>query len=244
MADFNLEMAVQLGEFLKKKREERKVDLHKVGEATFISPVYLEALEKGEWDKLPGRTYASGYLKIYSRFLGLDPQEIVTLFNQAYGESREKEQVVLLPEKASGRQKKSLLRILLVTFAVLLALFIVVLVFYRLPILPKLTQEETTGLTAEGGPAEEEVVPTPEATPEFSIVLVLQPESLSWGEVRSGGNLVFSGILVPGKSYVFKSNSPLEISGKDGDRVKVSFNGNDLGYLSSENGDFERIFRP
>ncbi|MGC8777426.1 MAG: helix-turn-helix domain-containing protein [Candidatus Caldatribacteriaceae bacterium] len=245
MANFNAEMAVQLGEFLKKKREERKIDLTKVGEATFISPHYLEALEKGEWDKLPGRTYASGYLKIYSRFLGLDPQEILVLFNQAYGETRERENATLLPERVSRRQKKSALRVLIASFAILVALLIFVLVTYRLPIFPKLTREETTGMvTAETPAAQVEASPPVETAPEFSVVVVLQPENLSWGEVRSGDNLVFSGILVLGKSYVFKSNAPLEISGRDGDKVKVNFNGNDLGYLAPENGNFERTFGP
>lgn len=242
MVNFDTEVAVQLGEFLRKKREERNVDLVKASEVTFISPLYLEALEKGEWDRLPGRTYASGYLKIYSRFLGVDPQEVLALFHRAYGGVEEK--VSLIPKKVSGKHKKSLLRFLMVTFAILVGAFVFILISYRLPIFSKLNREEGTVPIVEETMSPGEVLPTPQATPEFSVVVVLEPESLSWSEVRSGDRVVFSGILVPGKRYVFKSNGPIEVSGKDGDRVKVSVNGKDLGYLASENGDFEQTFGP
>ncbi|NSW75342.1 MAG: helix-turn-helix domain-containing protein [Candidatus Atribacteria bacterium] len=242
MVNFNTEVAVQLGEFLRKKREERKVNLEKASEATFISPLYLDALEKGEWGRLPGKAYASGYLKIYSRFLGVDPQEVLALFNRAYGGGEEK--ISLVPEKISGKQKKNILRFLMVTFAILVVAFVFILISYRLPIFSELNREEKTVPIVEETIPPEEVLPTPQATPGFSVVVVLEPESLSWSEVRSGDRVVFSGILVPGKRYVFKSNGPIEISGKDGDRVKVNLNGKDLGYLASENGDFEQTFGP
>ncbi|MEN3185481.1 MAG: helix-turn-helix domain-containing protein [Atribacterota bacterium] len=244
MVNFNIEVAVQLGEFLRKKREERKVDLAKASEATLISPLYLEALENGEWHRLPGRTYASGYLKIYSRFLGVDSQEVLALFKQAYGGIEEK--VSLVPEKISGRRKKNknILRFLMVTFTILLVAFVFILISYRLPIFSKLNQEDRTVPAAEEAVSPEVVLPTPQPIPEFSVVVVLEPERLSWSEVRSGDRIVFSGILVPGKRYIFKSNEPIEISGKDGDRIKVNHNGNDLGYLASEGGDFEQTFGP
>lgn len=241
MKNFNLEVAMQIGEFLKKKREDRKVDLQKVGEITFISPIYLEALEKGEWDKLPGRTYVSGYLKIYSRFLGLDTKELLSLFNQAYEEPKEK--VILLSEKKLKTGERNILRFLVATFAILTVLFVFILISYRLPIFSKLTPGEGITTSVEETSTQEES-PSPEATPDFSVVVVLQAEKLSWAEVRSGETMIFSGILVPDKSYIFKSNTPFVVSGKNGNRIRVNFNGNDLGYLSSEDGDFERTFGP
>lgn len=241
MKNFNLEVAMQIGELLKKKREDQKVNLQKVGETTFISPVYLEALEKGEWDKLPGRTYVSGYLKIYSRFLGLDAKELLSLFNQAYEEP--KERAILLPEKEPKMGKRNILRFLVATFGILIVLLVFVLISYRLPIFSKLTQGEITTTPVEEMLVQEEF-PSPEAIPDFSVVVVLQVEKLSWAEIRSGEAIIFSGILIPDKSYVFKSNTPLSVSGKNGNRIRVNFNGNDLGYLSSEDGDFERTFGP
>ncbi len=247
MRDFNPEIAVKLGEILRKAREEQNIDLNKAGESTLISPLYLAALEQGEWEKLPGRAYISGYLKIYSRLLKLNQEELLTLFRQAYEEKREK---ILLPtEKAIRRPKKRILSLLITLFTTLVLLFIVILVFYPVSFFPRLTPhgESPSQIVAENiSPEVTEPIessPSPEI-PLFAYMVILQPEKLAWGEVRSNGQLIFSGILVPNKSYVFKSNTPIEISGHDGDRVRIFFNGSDLGYLNSEQGAFERTFGP
>ena len=47
---------------------------------------YLEALESGRLDKLPGNVYALGYLRSYSMALGLDPEETARRFRAEAGE--------------------------------------------------------------------------------------------------------------------------------------------------------------
>lgn len=47
-----------------------------------IGREYLEAIEKGEWQKLPGETYARNFLKRYAYFLGLEAKEILKKFNE------------------------------------------------------------------------------------------------------------------------------------------------------------------
>ena len=75
---------LKLGEILREKREERELTRDEVSGVTHVSSRYIAALEEEDWDKLPGRAYALGYLKIYSRFLGLNEEEMVSLFNQVY----------------------------------------------------------------------------------------------------------------------------------------------------------------
>ncbi|MSO99555.1 MAG: helix-turn-helix domain-containing protein [Acetobacteraceae bacterium] len=50
-----------------------------------IRPSYLEALEAGRLDRLPGNVYALGYLRSYSLALGLDPEQAARRFRSATG---------------------------------------------------------------------------------------------------------------------------------------------------------------
>jgi cytoskeleton protein RodZ len=45
-----------------------------------IRYVYLQAIEDGEFNKLPGNAYAIGFLRSYAEYLGLDSGDLVTRF--------------------------------------------------------------------------------------------------------------------------------------------------------------------
>lgn len=68
---------VDLGALLRASRSRRGEDLRQVATALRIRFVYLEAIEEGRFEDLPGTTYAIGFLKTYSEYLGLDSEEIV-----------------------------------------------------------------------------------------------------------------------------------------------------------------------
>ncbi|MAF13627.1 MAG: hypothetical protein CMI53_01910 [Parcubacteria group bacterium] len=59
-----------LGERLKNCRLETGISLAEVSKQTSISPKYLEAIEAGQFEKLPGEVYTKSFLKVYSTFLG------------------------------------------------------------------------------------------------------------------------------------------------------------------------------
>lgn len=69
-----------IGDILRKEREKQKLSLRDVEEGTSIRSVYLEALEKGEYDKLPGEVYAKGFIKNYGNFLELNGEDLVRQF--------------------------------------------------------------------------------------------------------------------------------------------------------------------
>ena len=47
-----------------------------------IQQQYLQALEEGRFDQIPGTAYTIGFLRSYAGFLGLDPDEIVGAFKR------------------------------------------------------------------------------------------------------------------------------------------------------------------
>ncbi|MBN2373224.1 helix-turn-helix domain-containing protein [bacterium] len=61
--------------FFKSFRLRKGVSLIEISESTNISLAMLSALENGEYNKLPGRAYAVGFLREYARYLGMDFQK-------------------------------------------------------------------------------------------------------------------------------------------------------------------------
>lgn len=55
-------------------------DLKQVSQALRIRQLFLQAIEDGRFDELPGPTYALGFVRSYSDFLGLDSEEVVRRF--------------------------------------------------------------------------------------------------------------------------------------------------------------------
>ncbi len=73
----------QLGQLLTRAREARGLTLEDAERDTRISRRYLQALEDEEFEAIPAPVYARGFLRSYSQYLGLDPQETIVLFNRS-----------------------------------------------------------------------------------------------------------------------------------------------------------------
>ena len=68
------------GKILKTTREEKGIPLEVIAQEIAISSNYLVALEEEDLDAFPGATYASGFLRNYSDYLGSDTQYLLGLF--------------------------------------------------------------------------------------------------------------------------------------------------------------------
>jgi cytoskeleton protein RodZ len=65
------------GEHLKREREMRGVSLEEISAATRISTRFLDAIEREQWDQLPGGVFNRGFIRAIGRFLGLDEDSLV-----------------------------------------------------------------------------------------------------------------------------------------------------------------------
>jgi cytoskeleton protein RodZ len=75
-------MRLGVGEILRQKREGFGQDLPTVAAQLHIRLAYLKAVEEGRFKDLPGMTYASGFVRSYADYLGLDGEEMVRLFHE------------------------------------------------------------------------------------------------------------------------------------------------------------------
>jgi cytoskeleton protein RodZ len=70
------------GKYLKAERELRNLSLEEIAKFTKIKEDFLKAIEEDKYDLLPHAVYVRGFLIIYTRYLGLDPYEVVQRYHE------------------------------------------------------------------------------------------------------------------------------------------------------------------
>lgn len=76
------------GDTLRREREARGVSLGEISESTKISVGFLRALEQEDYERLPGGVFNRGFVRAYSKFLGIDEEGMVADFDAAYEQYR------------------------------------------------------------------------------------------------------------------------------------------------------------
>jgi cytoskeletal protein RodZ len=70
----------ELGNTLSRARRARGITLEDAERDTHVSRRYLQALENEDFATFPAPVYARGFLRTYSRYLGLNPEELIRVF--------------------------------------------------------------------------------------------------------------------------------------------------------------------
>jgi cytoskeletal protein RodZ len=66
-------------------RNNRGISLHQIAESTKISVRSLEAIERGEFEKLPGGIYNTSYIRQYARAIDYDEGAILAVYYRQAG---------------------------------------------------------------------------------------------------------------------------------------------------------------
>jgi cytoskeletal protein RodZ len=64
-------------------RESKGISLTEISRATKISRPYLEAIERFDFEKLPGGVFTTSYLRQYARAIDIDEWDLVSLYRDA-----------------------------------------------------------------------------------------------------------------------------------------------------------------
>jgi len=75
-------MSEIIGEQLRKTRQELDISLEQAAEETRIRLHYLEAMERGDFTKLPSKAHERGFLRAYAEYLGLDTESFLSDLDQ------------------------------------------------------------------------------------------------------------------------------------------------------------------
>ncbi|WP_022854160.1 helix-turn-helix domain-containing protein [Thermodesulfatator atlanticus] len=94
------------GEFLRHQREIRGFTLKDISAQTKIGIRALEALEAENWEILPAEIYIKGFIRNYCETIGLDPNEALLRFEEAYAPYRRHKEEKVREEAAYVEPKK------------------------------------------------------------------------------------------------------------------------------------------
>lgn len=210
------------GQWLRRQREIREIGLREIAETSKISIRYLEALEQDRFDLLPAPVFAKGFLREYSKFVGLDPDEVVNYFLSALPEEQRDEE---RKETASPSQRNFVGPLLIVLALLLAAAGAFSYLSYRGDRAPR--EMPPMAPPVAGNPV---IDPLPVETAEqvAPIRLTLDFNQNSWVEVRVDGERQVSELRVQGESLRIDAENEIRVILGNAAGVGFELNGKPL----------------
>jgi len=228
---------IGIGGALEKARLRRGKSLEEASRDTMLRMGYLQALEGEAFESLGGEVYVRGFLRSYSRYLGLDPTKVLAVYDRAFGRPAP----VPLPAESppgvpiSGQEVRALLhRRPSWPLAGLAAL----IVFLSAAAVGLLNRDASTPAAAPlSGPSKVAVLP-----PGVRVDLRVQEDMHA--VVETDGEVAFSGRLGRGDVRSFEAERRIDVELEWGNSVRLKVNGTDLGTPGQPNQPFEVSFDP
>jgi cytoskeletal protein RodZ len=116
-----------IGEKLRLARESNNLTIDQVARETHVAKRFLKALEDEEFDVFPGETYAMGFLRSYSEYLGLDAEDLIGIYRNI----KIQEQPLPMSELLDSRPRLPSPRVILFVAAAVLILAAAGFLMYR-----------------------------------------------------------------------------------------------------------------
>lgn len=228
----------KLGDTLRERRIALGLTIDQVQEGTRIRARLIQAIEDGQYDRLPDPGYVRGYISSYARFLELDPVPLLNMYKAETGAGRQ--HIVNLPQaeeavKPTGQQHavpwRAAVAVALVVALVSLAIWAVTRIWAG----PEPTPPAPTAVTETSAPASEpaEAATQPEADtqketdttdpvvqPEpkpaveqqpFTLTVRVAADGASWLRVTVDGKTAYEGVLTAGQSKDFEVTEKAKI---------------------------------
>jgi cytoskeleton protein RodZ len=112
-----------LGDEFRSAREARGLTLSDVAEQLHIRSVYLNAIETEDWKVIGAPVYIRGFIRTYSRFLGLDAESAIAQYNETVPAERPSQAVAAISDD-DDRAGPSLWAVIAVVVAIGLVGFV------------------------------------------------------------------------------------------------------------------------
>ena len=229
------------GEELRRERLIREVSLEEISGATKISVRLLTALEKSDLAKLPAPVFTRGFIRSYSRHLGLDPEEMVNAYLADLAPEKSREAT---PKKGGLRAR--FLRGRRAAAGTLVVSVAATLLLLGLIARPRLQSEP--GRTSAGrsvapvrfknvsvspAPMPAPIVPEPPATsdpstPVRGVSMLLEFDQDSWTEISADGAPIFTGLVRRGNKRQFVAREGFRLTLGNAGGVRVTVDGHAL----------------
>lgn len=257
-----------LGDRLRAERERQGLTVKDIEKGTSIRSLYIEAIEKGEYDSLPGEVYTKGFIRNYANFLKLDADALV----REFGEERHPEEMAAAEERAPEKEQKeerasgftvdSGFKVgreeaanrqnkILAAAVALLVLGGAYFLFssdssQQAAEVPK--AEKQAAVPAKEPPkaqsAKETKAAAAPAVKREDVEVVAKFDDRCWTQVIADGKTLYEGTMEKGKTMSWKGKETISITAGNAGAVALSVNGKDLGKIGETGQVVEKVFTP
>lgn len=215
---------MSFGEKLREARESKAYSLDYIEDETKIRKLYIDALERETFEVLPPRVYATGFVRRYSKFLGLNADEMVEEFQSlAYLDES-------LHEEAAPIKQKEVDIGFHIPYRNILAgiVFLIIAIWAGKLVLGYITGRINVPDQQVAVPpkVEEPVKQTPPPIPKVKKALVLiEARQDCWLNVVVDGETVFTKTIKAGDKQEFEGKESVYIKAGNAGGIDITFNG-------------------
>jgi cytoskeletal protein RodZ len=234
-----------VGDILRHAREYYQQTIPDIERALRIRASQIDAIERNEFSRLPGKVYAIGFIRAYAEYLNLDAQRVVNLF-KAQSAGRTSDPALNFPVAASEGKLPRIPTLIICAVLVVLSFSLwFVLKPDRtdpLNVIPPVPGEmaEAAGIPVEdiveetqereqAAPAQEGTSPPAEQTQAAKTTadpILLQVTADSWTEIRdANGKTLVSRVLKAGEEYSIPRRDGITMSLGNAGGVSISLHG-------------------
>lgn len=219
--------AASFGTWLRRQREAREVSLREIAEASKISLRYLEALEDDRFDVLPAPVFARGFLREYSKVVGLNPDEVVNTYLAAQKSDADEDEISAEIPVRGARPQRDWGYGLLLSLAVVLLLGLVALLAFWAERRRENAPPPQTSIAPP--PPVAAPVAAPAAAPppiaEAPLRVSLDFTADCWIEVTSDGKARSSELRARGETFEVEAKEYVVLTLGNPEGVRVEVNG-------------------
>lgn len=235
----------EFGLHLKQAREGRGISLRQIASATKISTGALEALERGDFSRLPGGIFSRAFVRAYADEVGLDPEETVRQYTElaealaasslhevAAAEITDDDRMFLERQRKAGVWLRAIAIVMIIAVGGLIGWWQVVRARRHAAVVPTVTDQ--TPPTPVSAPPE----PAPSATtssasdastaapaPAHPVAIQIHADASCWVQITADGRLVLSRNLTAGESQSFQADRAIDVQFGNAGAISWSVNG-------------------
>jgi cytoskeletal protein RodZ len=205
------------GEILREKRIESGMGLKETADILRIRYEYLKALEEDEFAKLPPDVYTNGYIRAYSKLLGIDPEPLI----KAYMEKKLPPAVEIQPAFPPPQKRYAFTGNLLF---IALAMIIVAIIVLTMAV-PKKNKAANSSAAL---PAAAKTG-SQSQTGQKQYLLDVTAIETTWLRIEFNDGKSEEALMRPGDSKKWSSQKGFDLKIGNAGGVKLVLNGKDLG---------------
>lgn len=235
-----------LGNLLRSAREKKSLSLEQVEADTRIRYKFLLALEEEDYQALPAPAYVRGFLKTYAAYLGLDPQQVLALYDATGGASG-RAQLPSLPLVEVPMEGRRSLWPVIMGLAIVAGVLLLAVAIVRTPwrswlgMAPAAPQPTATATptvtptpqpppTLTPTPLPTPVEPTATPVPAAGVRVQFVVTGRSWVQIVADGTVVYAG-LVENETREWEATQTIVARIGNAGAVDVTVNGQHIGFL-------------